>query len=279
MTLSTQLMEYRNVFRKKIDALSKDNDKSSFVLKLVDHLYQSDLFKIISFRFKNPHLLVNSLCHNSFSNEFKKFKFENNEKLEFVGDSVLSLLITEELYQKYEKLSEGELSKFRASLVNEDILCALSRSIRLERVILTGAGDEKSGTFLNSGPLSDAFESLLGAIYLDSGMEAARKSLFEIIFHYQNVTGNLYFDFDRVLYFDAKGTLQEETMRLYKSGPRYESVENKHGFETSLYIEGLLVGKYQSKSKKKGQREVAYEVLKNKKYMPENLKGEPTYVI
>ena len=125
--------------------------------------------KIIGYAFKNKELLKTAFTHSSFSNEHR---VESNERLEFLGDSILSVIIAEEIFKRYNK-SEGELTKIRASLVSEKSLAFISKQLGIDKFLIVGAGLVKKEP--TDAMIADSFEAMLAAIYLDGGMKNARK--------------------------------------------------------------------------------------------------------
>lgn len=130
--------------------------------------------KIISYNFKNEKLLFEALSHSSFANENKKQR-SSNERLEFLGDSVLSIVVSDFLFAHYKHLPEGQLTKIRASLVCESSLYEFALSINLGDYLLLGKGEENTGGRKRPSILADAFEAVIAAIYLDGGIEVASK--------------------------------------------------------------------------------------------------------
>ncbi|TVQ96122.1 MAG: ribonuclease III [Desulfovibrionales bacterium] len=130
--------------------------------------------KHIRYAFGDATLLAEALSHSSFANE-SPGRGQSNERLEFLGDAVLELCITEELYVRYPNANEGQLTTFRAMLVNEAVLADLSRKLRIDKALLLGRGEENQGGRQRQSLLSDAFEALLGAIFLDGGYFEARR--------------------------------------------------------------------------------------------------------
>lgn len=154
----------------------------------------------IGISFRNPDLLSHALIHSSYANERKMTKERNNERLEFLGDAVLELVTSTYLYQTYEKEPEGKLTKLRASLVCEPTLAMCARDISLGSYLLLSKGEDMTGGRERDSILSDAFEAVIGAIYLDQGLDAAR----------QFIEVHLLKDVEnKVLFFDAKTYLQE----------------------------------------------------------------------
>ncbi|MBR4973111.1 MAG: ribonuclease III, partial [Clostridia bacterium] len=128
----------------------------------------------LGYSFKNKNLLINALCHSSYANEVRNGT-SSNERLEFLGDSVLSVVVADYLYNNFKNLPEGELTKLRASLVCEKSLCSFSRELDIGEFLMLGKGEEKGGGRERDSILADAFEAVLAAMYLDGGMEIARK--------------------------------------------------------------------------------------------------------
>ena len=133
-----------------------------------------ELQKEISYTFNNIDLVNEALTHSSYANESKNKKITHNERMEFLGDSVLSLIVSDYIFTKFKSLPEGELTKVRANVVCEPALAAKARSINLGKYLLLGKGEELTGGRTRSSILADAFESLLGAIYIDGGLEMVR---------------------------------------------------------------------------------------------------------
>ena len=132
----------------------------------------------IGYTFKDERLLKNALTHSSYANEHRT---QNNERLEFLGDSVLSIIISDYIFRRMRKVQEGDLSKFRATLVCEQSLYEISKKIDLSSEILLGRGEEITGGRNRPSVVSDAFEAVLAAIYLDGGSEAAREWLLPLM--------------------------------------------------------------------------------------------------
>lgn len=128
----------------------------------------------IQYVFADVNLLNEALTHSSYANE-SPGRGQSNERLEFLGDAVLELCVTEELYARYPEANEGQLTTFRAMLVNEGVLAGLSRKLKIDRVLLLGRGEENQGGRHRQSLLSDAFEALLGAIFLDGGYSVAKR--------------------------------------------------------------------------------------------------------
>jgi ribonuclease-3 len=242
---------------------TKVSDFSHLVSLLESSPQILTLCENLNYQFKNSELLFTALEHSSFGHEVFGDSAQSYETLEFLGDSVLGLIITECLQERFPKLTEGMLSKFRASLVNEESLGKLAKTINLQSAVLVGKGEYKNAGHERSSVLSDVFEALLGAIYKDSGLVAAKSVLLFVIDAFEKSTKSEFFNLDNIIQFDSKTRLQELTMALYKSLPKYKSTEVQGNlFELELLINNEICASGTFASKKKGQRELAAKVLK-----------------
>lgn len=134
----------------------------------------------LKYTFKNKNLLINALTHSSYANE-QKNGISSNERLEFLGDSVLSVIVSDYLYKNYTQLPEGKLTKMRASLVCEKTLCEFSKTLEIGKWLLLGNGEKASGGERRPSILADAFEAVLASMYLDGGMEIAKNHVLRFI--------------------------------------------------------------------------------------------------
>jgi ribonuclease-3 len=214
----------------------------------------------------NQEVLLNALGHKSFVHELKA-DLDNYERLEFLGDALLDLFVSEKLYVLYPELKEGELSKLRSNIVNEDTLSEIAIYLGLDKLVLLGKGELKEKGYEKKSILCNVFESLLGAIYLAQGQMAAFNYLETVLFYPKF---KQLWDQASLKFFDAKSTLQEEVMKIYKSTPEYKSKEiekdkNKF-FIVELWVEGKKLGELTHPSKKKGMQLLAKEILENKSY-------------
>ncbi len=175
--------------------------------------------QVFNYKFSNVHLLIQALTHSSYANEIDN-SLQNNERLEFLGDAVLELCISEQLFKRYPDSREGELTNLRAKLVSEPTLAGLAREIALQDYLLLGKGEESQGGRDRDAILADALESVLGAIFLDGGFEKTQ----EVILH---LYGQLWPDKSEVQpRKDYKSKLQEITQKLYKDRPVYSLIES-----------------------------------------------------
>lgn len=225
--------------------------------------------ELIGYTFRDESLFFTALIHRSFAHEVR-FECEHNEKLEFLGDSVLGLVVSQKLYELYPTFKEGKLSMLRSSIVNETSLYQLALALKLDQLILLGKGEYKEEGYLKPSLLSNLFEAIIGAIFLDSSFEAAKNILEKIFVIYQQEYGKDIFSIKNSTEFDAKSRLQELCLKRFKTLPIYETVEvekNKISqFEITLSVQGKSLAKIQDVSKKKGMQKLAKIVLDQKLY-------------
>lgn len=197
--------------------------------------------------------LENAFIHRSYTNEFRKKNVETNERLEFLGDAVLDMIVTEELMKRFPTESEGTLSKFRSMLVNEKTLALVSKEIEIGAFLKLGKGEEQSKGRDKPSILSDTFEAIIGALYLSNGMEATSKFIWHVL-------GDLIEKVDAQAHKqDHKTTLQEMAQRLLKTIPRYqiayqEGPDHQRTFETEVLILEQVMGRGKGRSKKESEQ-------------------------
>lgn len=217
-----------------------------------------DLAKALDIKFKDLSILENALIHRSFLNEHRTWKLESNERLEFLGDAVLELIVTDNLFHNYSN-EEGELTNWRASLVNAESLAPVAEEIHLEKFLFVGRGEQKNRrSKLNI--MADALEALIGAIYLDQGLAESEVFIDKyIISKLPNILANQ-------LFVDAKTALQERAQREWKITPDYQVIQeggpdHNKWFEIGVYINKKLMGKGRGSSKQKAEKEAAKSAL------------------
>lgn len=211
----------------------------------------------IAYHFQDKKLLRRALTHSSYANEMQVNKFEDYERLEFLGDAVLELVSSDFLFREQEDLSEGELTKMRASMVCEPALAFCARDFSLEQYILLGKGEETTGGRNRDSIISDVMEAVIGAIYLDGGLEEASA------FIHRFVLSDLE---HKQLFYDAKTILQELVQQENGGGIRYELVkedgpQHDKTFEVEVYVGGEKAGRGTGHSKKAAQQQAAYQAL------------------
>lgn len=215
------------------------------------------LEKRIGYQFHNSALLKQAMTHSSFTNEQRINRGKNYERLEFLGDAVLELVTSEFLFKTYDSVTEGELTKMRASMVCEQSLALCARDLELGRFMLFGKGEESTGGRSRDSIISDAMEAVIGAIYLDGGMGPAKT------FIDQYVLSDLE---DRQLFYDSKSSLQELVQGKLKKDFRYELQEEsgpEHDklFRVSVHMENEILGTGEGKTKKAAEQQAAYKAL------------------
>lgn len=222
----------------------------------------SELEQKIGYKFQDKSLLKRAMMHSSYSNEHRLNRLDNNERLEFLGDAVLEIVVSEFLYKTYPKKPEGDLTKMRASIVCEPTLAFCTKEIQLGKYLLLGKGEDASGGRDRDSIVSDAMEALIGSIYLDGGFANAKEFIIRFILvdieHKQ-----LFYDSKTILQEIVQGQLQDTlTYELVKEeGPDH----NKH-FEVNVCIGGVVVGFGEGRTKKAAEQEAAYKgILKLKK--------------
>ncbi len=219
------------------------------------------LQKNMNYTFRDEELLKHALAHSSYANEHRNEVPGSNERLEFLGDSVLSLITAEYLFGHYRHLPEGKLTKMRALLVCENSLFDFAQKLGLGDALLLGHGEERSGSRNRPSILSDAFEAVLAAVYLDGGLESAKEfALPYLIQGAREIEGNVHS-------YDYKTTLQEIAQQnpgelihyelINASGPDHAKV-----FEVHCFLNSNLLGKGIGKSKKEAEQLAAKEALK-----------------
>jgi ribonuclease-3 len=220
-----------------------------------------NLERRLGYEFKNKKLLIEALTHKSFKQSY------DNERLEFLGDAVLDLIVGEYLFKKFTKSDEGKLSKIRASLVNEDGFDKLARSLDLGDYMYLSNAEENNGGREKPSLLANAFEAVMGAIYLEAGLEKVRTIAVDLI---EKNHKDISLD---SLFRDFKTTLQELTQARFGITPEYKVVssrgpDHKKEFELAVIIEEKEYARAIGKSKKIAQQEaakLAIEMLKNSK--------------
>lgn len=211
----------------------------------------------IGYQFKDESLLMQALTHSSFANEQKINKLNNYERLEFLGDAVLELVSSEFLFNENKDMPEGKLTRLRASMVCEPALAYCARDIDLGSYILLGKGEEATGGRKRDSITSDVMEAVIGAIFVDGGIEKAK----EFIYHF--VLSDLE---NKILFLDSKTLLQEEIQKNNTAQLRYELVgengpDHDKQFSVEAYLNDKLIGSGVGRTKKAAEQQAAYEAL------------------
>ena len=217
----------------------------------------ASLEKIIGYSFNNKELLKLALTHSSYSNDNKQGKFNNNERLEFLGDAVLELSSSEFLFNEYKNKPEGELTRMRASIVCEPTLALCAKDINLSQYLLLGRGEDNTGGRYRDSIASDAFEAVIGAIYLDGGFTIAKEFVMKFV---MNDIENKH------LFYDSKTILQEIVQKQYKERVEYVLInesgpDHNKSFEVEVRLNEKVLGKGLGRTKRKAEQQAAYEAI------------------
>lgn len=214
--------------------------------------------QVIQYDFKDKELLQIALTHSSFANEHKCFKY--NERLEFLGDSVLGLVVSDYIFNIKKNLPEGKLTIIRASVVCEESLCKIAKRIDIGKYLFLGKGEKISGGRTRTSILADATEALIAAIYLDGGYEKAKEF---ILFYLKDII-NTYLDGD--VFRDYK-TILQEVVQSQNSNLSYKLVgedgpDHNKVFKMQVKVGNKVLGIGQGKNKKEAEKEAAKDALK-----------------
>lgn len=220
----------------------------------------SKLESIISYQFKNRNLLREALTHRSYLNENPNWDVPHNERLEFLGDAVAELSVSEYLFKNYPDKSEGELTSYRAALVNYQFMSKIASAINLDRFIMLSRGEAKDTSKAKEVIVANALEALMGAIYLDGGYGAADS------FTRKFITVHLDEIIEKKLYKDAKSLLQEIVQEKLKVTPSYRLLEEKGPdhkkiFRMGAYFGEQLIAEGEGDSKQEAELEAAKHAL------------------
>ncbi len=223
--------------------------------KLADQFYQK-----LGYRFNNPSLLTEALTHRSFVRTNNGSEIPSNERLEYLGDSVLGLLVAEYLYNAYPGYAEGDLTKTKAMLVNESTLSMAGQSCGLNQLILLSADEEKSGGRERSSIVSDALEATIGAVYLDGGLNEVRSFIMKtVISHIDDVLAD-------AGQYNYKGDLLELLQGRGEKTPYYEVIsetgpDHSKTFEVAVHAGAEVTATGTGASKKEAEQKAAAEAL------------------
>jgi len=220
----------------------------------------ADLEKRFGYVFKNRKLLTEALTHRSFYHENPDKSIAHNERLEFLGDSVLGFVIVEYLFSSDKEFTESIMAKIKSYLVKESILSEIADSISLGKYLKLGKGEEATGGRAKKSILADTIEALLGAVYLDGGYKKVKAVVLKL---FRKEIATL---MDSTRFYDFKTELQEKTQLLFGVLPEYrvvkqEGEEHEKVFTIEVFIEGKKFGKGSGKSKKEAQTLAAREAL------------------
>lgn len=214
----------------------------------------------IGYSFRKKELLRQALTHSSFSNEQKINKYRNYERLEFLGDAVLELLSSQFFFETYPDMPEGDMTKLRSSMVCELALAYCARDLSLGDYLLLGKGEEATGGRTRDSIISDVMEAVIGALYLDGGLERAND------FVRRYILSDLE---SKQLFYDSKTLLQEQVQKegrtlsyelVSETGPDHDKV-----FVMEARIDGQVAGRGEGRNKKSAQQQAAWQALLSEK--------------
>ena len=223
------------------------------------------LEKKLKLKFKNKDLLTQAFCHRSYLNENPKFHLAHNERLEFLGDAVLELVITGYLYQKYPKKPEGDLTNWRAALVNSKMLAKIAQKLDFNGFLLLSRGEAKEIGKARQYILANTMEALIGALYLDQGYEVCEK------FITKHFTKELPYIIETGLYKDSKSRFQEEAQERVGITPTYQVLkewgpDHAKNFVIGVFLNKELIAEDEGSSKQEAEEAAAKKALETKKW-------------
>lgn len=223
------------------------------------------LENLISYAFQNKDLLKEALTHRSYLNENPKWPLSHNERLEFLGDAVLELAVTEALFERFPREPEGKLTTLRAALVNYQMLAKISKQFNLEKFLLMSRGEAKDIGRAREVIMANAMEAVIGAIYLDAGYEQARRFVAKFIF------SNVGEVIEKGLYRDSKSLLQEQAQAELKITPSYKLLSEKGPDHRKIFSVGVYFGdeeiaKGEGASKQDAEIDAAQKALEIKNW-------------
>ena len=220
-----------------------------------------ELENIIGYSFNDKTLITRALTHSSYANEQKINKTGDYERLEFLGDAVLELVSSDFFYNEYPDMPEGQLTKIRSSYVCEPALAYCARDFELDTFIKLGKGEERTGGRNRDSIVSDVCEAVIGALYLDGGMDVAHQFIHKyILTDLEN----------KKLFLDSKSLLQELVQSMNHTALEYRLVKEEgpdHDklFVVEVYVGGVLAGVGEGKTKKSAEQQAAYQAVKKLK--------------
>ncbi|MBT2687999.1 ribonuclease III [Bacillus sp. ISL-47] len=240
---------------------NKDKERKSF--RAIEKQFK-DFQSKIGIQFENEKLLKQAFTHSSYVNEHRRKPYEDNERLEFLGDAVLELTVSKFLYLKYPMMSEGELTKLRAAVVCEPSLVSFAHELSFGDLVLLGKGEEMTGGRARPALLADVFEAFVGALYLDKGLNTVVAFLEKVVF--PKIDSGA---FSHVM--DFKSQLQELVQRDGAGSIEYKILQEKgpahnREFVSTVSLNGRELGTGTGRSKKEAEQhaaQMALEVLKN----------------
>jgi ribonuclease III len=226
----------------------------------------SKLEALMDVKFKNVDLLKQAVVHRSYLNEHPDFELHHNERLEFLGDAVLEIIVTETLFHDFSETPEGDLTNWRASLVNYRMLASIANELCIDKYLYLSKGESKDkNSKARQIILANAMEAIIGALYLDQGIKPAKKFVKAFILSkLDNILKNQ-------LYLDPKSKFQEKAQELFGITPHYKVLsesgpDHAKEFVVGLYLNNEMISQGKGTSKQEAQVDAAQEGLKNKKW-------------
>ena len=223
----------------------------------------TELEKKLNITFINKDLLTQAFVHRSYLNENPDFALSNNERLEFLGDAVLELVVTKELFEQNPDKSEGELTSWRASLVNAKMLAEVAKEVDLSSFLLLSKGEEQEIGKGRDYILANTFEAFVGALYLDQGLEKVKTFIITYLIP------KLPHIIEEGLFMDAKSTFQEKAQEKVQLTPTYRVLEESGPDHSKLFVVGVFLdeeqaGRGEGSSKQEAEVEAARDALNEK---------------
>ena len=211
----------------------------------------------IGYQFQDEEILLSALMHSSYANEKRLPKTKCNERLEFLGDAVLELVSSDFLFHANPQMTEGKLTRLRASMVCEPALAYCARDLKLHEYIRLGKGEEMTGGRHRDSIISDVMEALIGSLYLDGGFKVAHD------FIYKFVLSDLE---DKILFYDAKTVLQEMVQESPQGSLTYklikeEGPDHDKSFQVEAYVNGEAISRGAGRTKKAAEQQAAYNAI------------------
>jgi ribonuclease-3 len=223
----------------------------------------SKLEKKLNINFKNKELLAHAFCHRSYLNEHPDFKPGNNERLEFLGDAVLEIIVSKDLFDEYPKEGEGSLTSWRAALVNTKMLSSVAQELDFGKFLLLSKGEKKEIGKARQDILADTFEAFVGALYLDQGHKVCQDFIEKcLMVKLPNILENQEF-------IDAKSQFQEFAQEKEKKTPHYEILkqwgpDHAKNFISGVFLGDELVAQGEGMSKQEAEEDAAKSGLQSK---------------
>ncbi|MBC7712622.1 MAG: ribonuclease III [Rhizobacter sp.] len=252
------------------EASLKKFDQNELYHIISNEISFEKLSQKINYTFKDKKNLIKTLMQSTFCYEMKETTLQSNERLEFLGDSLINFIVGKNLFHKYLSNDEGDLSKLRGALVNEEKLAELARTIDLGNFVFLGKGEMRTGGAEKDSILADTFEALFAGIYFDSNnhietLEIVFKTIVEL-FEAKNKVD--FYSINQLEVFDTKSKLQELTMAAHGAFPTYKGVElpNNGGYKVEVWLGDKMLAEMTGPSKKKIEKLLAKKIIDEKLY-------------